>query len=392
MGLVNTAYESMHGAISDLWREYFYCNSIPNDVLLTRALKKRDSKSKNNGNDSVISNGSIIAVNDGQCAIITDNGEIKELCMFPGEYVYSKSTEPSLLCDQAIKSSFNAAMQRFAFGNTVQRDQRVYYINTKEIPGMGFGTSSPIMFRVVDNRAGIDVDIRLKLCGVFSFKIADPVLFYTSIVGNVENEYKTEQISRQLRTEFLAALNPAMSQMSARGIRYSELLLYSQDITDVCREVLKTAWQTRRGIELLEVALESVTPIEEDVQMIQQLQKNATFADARLANANMMGAQMDAMRNASSNSAGAMTGFMGMGMASMMGGMFSQQRPQYTEPPRVASQPRQPSQGVEYKQSYNRTPLEEAIDQMDDGQWTCVCGRSYSMEYDFCPKCGSKRS
>lgn len=367
MGLISTASASVRGALQDVWRDYFYVDSIPEDTLIVRAECKSNKKKKSEDDCNIISNGSVIAVNSGQCAIITYNGLIQEVCSEPGEFVYSQSTEPSMLCEGFISDTLETIKRRFTFGGNVAKEYRVYYVNTKEIMCTQFGTVNPVPFRVVDQRAGIDIDVRLKICGSFTLRVTNPVTLYQNIAGNVKESFKTEQISKQLKSEFVASLGTAVSALSQMGIRYSEVLLHANDMEVECRKILQENWEEERGIQLCNISLVSVAPLEQDIDMIQQLQRGAIFTDQRLANANMMSAQMDALRNASSNSAGAITGFMGMNMAMNNFGNYQQ-----------------PVQSQQYIQP---TPITE----MSAKEWICSCGYHVPTDFGFCPRCGCKR-
>lgn len=389
MGLMSTLHGTFAGALSDLWREFFYCDALDEDTLVAKGVKKKDKRSNNKGDDNIISNGSVVSVANGQCAIIVDNGLISDVCTEPGEYIYSKSSEPSLICGDVIRSTIRAVNERFAFAGQAPKDQRVYYVNLLEIVGMHFGTVNPIMFRVVDQRAGVDIDIRLKVCGKYSFRITNPVMFYSNVAGNVGEQYDLDRIQGQLKSEFLAALNPAFAAVSAKGIKYSELMLYSDEVAEACKEVLTKRWGECRGIEVVSIGLESVSPFEEDIEMVQELQKNATFTDARLREAGMASAQMDAMRSAAKNSAGAMTGFIGAGMAMgvpMGMGMGS---------PYMQGMPYGYQQQNYYQQPMQQRPTVDvgaATRQMSDvSTWECSCGQRVSLDFGFCPKCGNKR-
>lgn len=207
MGLIKAALGSVGGTLADQWKEYFCCDSIPNDVLALKGQKKTSKRSSNTkGSDNIITNGSGIVVSDGQCMIIVDKGRIVEVCAEPGEYTYDMSTEPSIFSGglgNGIKETFKTIGKRFAYGGEAANDQRVYYFNTKELVDNKFGTPNPVPFRVVDRNIGLDIDISVRCNGVFSYKISDPLLFYTNVCGNVQAEYTREEIDRQLKSEFL---------------------------------------------------------------------------------------------------------------------------------------------------------------------------------------------
>lgn len=402
MGLISVASSSMRGALQDIWRDYFYVDAIPEEVLVMKAHRRTNKRTKNHGDENILSNGSIISINDGQCAIITLNGKIQDICTETGEYVYNQSEEPSILCEGFVKDTFESFSRRFKFAGDSAQEYRVYYINTKEILGSTFGTASPIPFRVVDNRAGVDIDIRLKMAGSFTFKVTNPVTLYQNVTGNVLEEYRTEEISKQLRQEFLAAVTSGLSVLSSQGLRYSEIMLHANALEKEVVKVLKETWEDERGIQLCNIAFASVVPLDEDVAMIQQLQRGAAFVDPRLASANMMSAQMDAMRSAASNEAGAMTGFMGMNMA--MGQMPMYQQPYYQNPmyqqPNMYQQPFRQEQigGMGYDTSGTRgnrpsyePPHDTAIRDMSAQTWVCKCGRENPISFGFCPTCGTDR-
>ncbi|MBQ8974210.1 MAG: SPFH domain-containing protein, partial [Oscillospiraceae bacterium] len=135
MGLISAALGSVGGVLADQWKEYFYCDALGADVIAVKGQKRVSGRSSNTkGSDNVISNGSIIAVADGQCMIIVEQGKVVDLCAEPGEYRYDTSTEPSIFAGnlgQSIKDVFKNIGKRFTFGGEVPNDQRVYYFNTK---------------------------------------------------------------------------------------------------------------------------------------------------------------------------------------------------------------------------------------------------------------------
>ncbi|MBQ4505087.1 MAG: SPFH domain-containing protein, partial [Firmicutes bacterium] len=203
MGLIKAITGATGGVLADQWKEYFYCEAMDADVLVTKGKKKISKRSSNKkGDENIITNGSIIAVADGQCMIIVDQGKVVDLCAESGEYTYDQSTEPSLfdggkLAD-SIKEVFGNIGKRFTFGGEAPKDQRIYYFNTKELIGNKYGTPSAVPFRVVDHNVGLDVDISIRCFGEYSYRITNPMLFYTNICGNVEEDYTRDQLDGQL--------------------------------------------------------------------------------------------------------------------------------------------------------------------------------------------------
>ena len=374
MGLIKAITGAAGGVLADQWREYFYCDSLPANVIMRRGMKRVGSRSSNTrGNDNVITNGSVIAVADGQCMIIVDQGKVSEICAEPGEFTYDASTEPSLFygkLSETIPAVFANIGKRFTFGGEAPKDQRVYFFNTKELIGNKYGTASPVPFRVVDNNIGLDVDISIKCFGEYSYRVSNPILFYTNVCANVTTEFTREQIDGQLKSELLSHLQPAFARISEMGIRYSALPGHTLEIGNALNEVLSSKWRDLRGLEIVSFGVSSVKANEEDEAMIKELQRNAVFRNPNMAGAHLVGAQAAAMQAAAANKGGmgAMGAFMGMNMASNAGGMNAQQL--------FAMGQQQPQQ-----------PRQQAA--APAGGWKCACGTTATG--NFCPNCGAKK-
>lgn len=379
MGLIKAALGAAGGVMADQWKEFFYCEAIPADVLVVKGKKKATGRSSNTKGDDniIITNGSVIAVANGQCMLIVEQGKVVDMCAEPGEYTYDMSTEPSLFTGdlgESIKGVFQNIGKRFTFGGEAPKDQRIYYFNTKELTGNKYGTPSPVPFRVVDQRAGIDIDIAIRCFGEYSIRLKNPMLFYTNVCGNVSEDFKTEQIAGQMKTELLTALQPAFAKISEMGIRYSALPGHTLELAVALNEQLSSRWRDLRGMEIVSFGVSSVKANEEDEQMIKELQRNAAFMDPTRAAAHLVGAQASAMQSAASNpNAGPAMAFMGMGMAGQMGGMNAQNLYQMG-----AQQQAQPAPAPV------PTPPPAAPG------WTCACGQS-GITGSFCPNCGSKK-
>ena len=384
MGLIQAGLGAAGGVLADQWKEFFYCDALPKDVLVVKGQKKIGNKSSNkNGNDNIISNGSGIAVADGQCMIIVDQGKIVEICAEPGEFTWDASSEPSIFSGnlgQSIEATFKAIGKRFTYGGDTGTDQRVYYFNTKEIIDNKFGTPNPVPFRVVDKNIGLDIDVSVRCSGVYSYRITDPILFYTNVCGNVENAYNRSEIEGQLKPEFISALQPAFAKLSAMEMRPSELPAHTEEIAAAMNEALTQKWAETRGISVVSVAVGTVTLPDEDAQMIKDAQKSAILRDPNMAAAQLAGAQADAMRAAASNSAGAMTGFMGMGMAQQAGGMNAQQL-------FAMGQQQQAAQAAQAQAAQPAQPAQPAAGAANG--WTCSCGAVNKGK--FCSECGSPK-
>ena len=371
MGLIKAGIGALGGTLADQWKEFFYCEAMPKEVLVTKGQKRITSRSSNTkGNDNIISNGSGIAVADGQCMIIVDQGKVVEVCAEPGEFTYDSSSEPSIFAGklgESIIATFKTIGKRFTYGGDTGKDQRVYYFNTKELIDNKFGTPNPIPFRVVDSKIGLDVDVSVRCSGVYSYKIADPILFYTNVCGNVEKEYTRDELDSQLKTEFVSALQPAFGHLSELELRPNQIVTHNTDLENAMNDALSTKWGELRGLKVVSIALGSVTLPDEDADMIKQAQRAAIMRDPTMAAATLVGAQADAMKAAASNEAGAMTGFMGLGMAMNAGGGAGAAQNLFAMGQQQQQQQAAPA----------------------PGGWTCACGAS--VNGNFCPNCGAKK-
>lgn len=379
MGLIKAAFGSLGGVMAEQWKEYFYCEAMEKDVLVVKGMKRAGGNSSNTHvQDNIISNGSTIAVADGQCMIIVDQGKVVDICAEPGEYTYDMSTEPSLFSgslSETIPQIFSNIGKRFTYGGEPPKDQRVYYVNTKELLGNKYGTAHPVPFRIVDKNIGLDMDVSVKCFGEYSYRITNPILFYTNVCGNVPDVYFRDEIDSQLKSELLTALQPAFARISEMGIRYSALPGHTMELADAINKVLSAKWRDTRGIEIASIGVSSIKASDEDEAMIKELQRNATFRDPTMAAAHLVGAQAASMQAAAKNEGGmgAMGAFMGMNMAGNAGGMNPQSLFAMGQAQQQAQQQTQPA----------------AQPQPAADSWKCACGNTVSGK--FCPECGAKK-
>ena len=368
MGLIKAAVSAVSGVFSDQWLEFFSCDAMDADTLVVRGTKITSRRSSNRkGSDNVISDGSGIAVADGQCMLIVEQGQVIEFCAEPGQYTYNSSTEPSIFTGglgDSIELSLRNIGRRFAHGGDAGHDQRVYYINTKEIMDNKFGTANPFMFRVVDSRIGLDKDVSIRCNGIYSYKITNPVAFYTEVCGNVSDRFERSDIDAQLKTEFISALQPAFAKLSALELRPSQIPAHAAELEQAMNETLTNKWGEKRGISVVSVALNPITLKDEDMKKIQQFQDSAILRDPSMAAATIVEAQTEAMKAAASNKVGAALGFMGMNMATQAGGLNAQTL-------------------------YQMGQQSQVTQQSPTGGWTCSCGCQNTG--NFCSNCGSPK-
>lgn len=390
MGLIKAIGGSINGILADQWKEYFYCNALEDEVLVTKGRKRTTSKfgTKNDGNDNLITNGSVVAVNEGQCMIIVDQGQVVEFCAEAGEFLYDTSTEPSFLHGDLganIGNTVKQFLNRASFGGDTGKDQRVYFFNTKEIKDNKYGTPQPIPFRVVDNNIGLDMDVDVRCNGTYSYQIFDPVLFYTNVCGNVADEYRREDLDGMLKAEIVTALQPVLATISDMGIRYNQVTKYTKELVDTMNNELDEKWGKLRGIRIVSFNISPLKLSPEDEAAIKELQRTAVLRNPNMAAATLVGAQAEAMKSAASNTAtGPMMAFAGMNMANMAGGMDAnslfamgqQQQPQ--TPPPTTPAPAAPVPPA---------PVAPAAPAADS--WTCSCGATNTG--NFCMECGGKK-
>ena len=389
VGAVSAIGGALGGTLADQWKEFFYCDALDADTMIVKGQKRAGKRSSNTkGTDNIITKGSVISVADGQCMIIVDNGKVAELCAEPGEFVYDSSTEPSIFAGKlgrGIIDTFKEIGRRFTFGGEPPKDQRVYYINTKELVGNKYGTASPVPFRVVDQRARLDMDIGIRCFGEYSFHIADPILFYTNVCANVTESYKRDALESQLRTELLTALQPAFARLSEKGIRYSALPGHTAELAEFLNQELSAKWRKLRGLEIVSFGISSLKADEDDEKKIKQMQEMAAYTDPTMAAARLVGAQANAMETAAGNTNGAVNAFMGMGMAGQAGGVNAQNLFAMG-----AQQKAQAADSAGASGSASASSGAGGTVQNVGGAWKCPkCGAS--AKGNFCTECGTPK-
>ena len=370
MGLIKAVMGAVGGALADQWKEFFYCDALDNDTLMVKGQKRTGTRSSNTkGANNVISNGSGIMVANGQCMIIVEQGKVVEVCAEPGEYTYDVSSEPSIFCGnlgESIKATFQNIGNRFTYGGDTGKDQRVYYFNMKEITDNKFGTANPVWFRVVDQRIHLDKDIEIRCNGIYSYRITNPLLFYSNVGGNVSDRYERSEIDSQLKTEFVNALQPAFAKIADLGIRPNQIPAHSMEIGDAMNEVLTKKWSELRGISIVSVAFNPITMNPEDAEVIKRAQDASMYTNPSMMAATLGMAQAEAMKTAAGNPNGAMMGFVGMNMVS--------------------------GENVQRLYEQGNMVRWQQMKQSSSGQecsWVCGCG---AVNYGkFCMNCGGQK-
>ena len=394
MGLIQAFAGSVSGELANQWKELFVCDSLDNSVLLKRADHKVSGRSTNTkGDQDIITKDSVVIVNEGQCALLVDNGQIIDVAAEAGAYSWEDNGSASIFAGN-FAEVFKEFGRRFAFGGEKPMQQRVYFVNTKEIIGLKFGTPSPILFRILDQNIGLDMDTNLKCNGNYSIRVTDPTQLYVTLAGNVKNEYTIEDVQDQLRATFIQSLQPALGKLSAMGIRPSGIPSYTKEISEAMADELDHDWTEKFGLAITSVQILSTTIPEEDAATLKELQKTGALRSQAMAGATLVQAQAEAMKAAASNENGAAMGFFGMNMAMQAGGANAadllsagaqQGQPMQGQPMQgqpMQGQPAQPQQFNEVQQPQATQPA--------GNRWFCPnCGNENFG--NFCVNCGTKR-
>lgn len=381
-GALNAGLGAAGNVLANQWKEFIYCDSIPDDTLMVKGRKQVSGKSSNTkGEDNVITNGSGIVVNDGQCMIIVENGKVVEVCAEPGKFTYDTSLAPSIFAGsfgQSLIDSFKMLGQQFTYGGQAGNDQRVYYFNTKVIMGNKYGTPAPVPFRLVDSKIFLDLDITIRLNAIYSYRLVDPLLFYTKIAGNVNDTFKAADIEQQLKSEISGKLNTALGKLSAMEIRYNELPLHTEEMSEALKEQLHQKWVVEKGIELVSFDVNSANTTEENEKLIRDAQAEARYQHAGLGAAALTAAQAQALKDAAKNPNGAANAMFGVGMigGGMNGGIGNTINALYAQ----AGQEQAAAQQVAAQQQAAAAAA---------NMWKCECGKD--NDGNFCTACGKPK-
>ena len=392
MGLIKAAFSAGTSTLADQWLEYIYCERMDDNVLMRKGVSKR-AGSNTKGTENIITNGSKIVVSDDQFLIVVVDGKIVDFTAEPGQYVFDQGTEPSMFYGgfgQGLIESFKKFGERFVAGGLAPHDGRVYFVNTRLIKGNKFGTSTPIPFR--DSEFGMTVDIRCY--GEYVMKVTDPLAFYHSYGGNIEEDYVIdEEFKDTFLADFLQALQPALAKVAMQRVSYDMLPGAVNEISAAVKECLEGTWGSQ-GINVERVSIASATPTTESAEMIKDAQGDRLYAmNPAMQGARANAAASEALKTAAGNEAGTMTGFMGMGMLNQGGSMFganmsaeSQSRNQMTEMNVFGGGIQTPT--VEEKEEVK--PLEEEKTVVEETGVKCPnCGNLITA--NFCTECGTKK-
>ncbi len=344
MGILKAVVGAVHSVKEEMWREFFYCDNMPDDTLLLRAEKRVSKYSTNTRkDDNMLTNGSILSVADGQCVLVVKQGKIIDFCDEPGEHVFEDPEQ------KGLKGFFREVGKRVAFGGgDIQPTiYRVYYLNTKELTGLSFQAKNAVNYRVRDEHTGLDLDSAVRLSGRFSFRISDPVKLYKGIIGNVRDRFTREDLMAHIRTSMGQDLQPALARLSAHGIRPYELSTHVEELCEAVRAQMNAGWCGAHGLELVSVAFDSCAPA--DGGLVHSSQHAAMLTDPTMAAAVLTQAAAEALPAAAANGT------------------------------RTA-----PVTAAVLTQDASEVPVKP-----DRSPWICACGQQNNSP--FCRNCGTKR-
>ena len=375
MGIIRALKETVGGSFADQWLEVIEPEDMGDQTVMTRGICTGKGSNKK-GSRNVISNGSVIHVYEGQFMMLMDGGKIVDYSAEPGYFTVDNSSMPSMFggnLDEVIRNSFD----RFRFGGTTPTAQKVYYLNLQEIKGIKFGTRNPINY--FDNF--YNAELFLRAHGTYSIKITDPIRFYVEAIPKNREQVEIKDINEQYLYEFLDALQSSINQMSADGVRISYVSSKSRELSKYMADTLDEDWRQNRGIEIQSVGIASVSYDEESQKLINMRNQGAMLGDPMVREGYVQGAFARGMEAAGKNPGGSTVGFMGMNMASQMGGTMA------SSMSAANVQQMQMNQAARQAEEEKKAKEKEATREKDS--WICSCGHENTGK--FCSECGQPR-
>lgn len=388
MGLIKAAAGAIGSTMHDQWKEAIRCEDMSDGILM---MKKTTET-------GVITNKSTIIVAPGQCAIIYDNGRVIDATAEEGLYTFDSSSSPSFFAGQ-FGAVFKEMWQRFTYDGATAKQQAVFFFNIKEIMDNKFGTPAPIPFQdwshPIPNQMTNTITplrVEIKCFGTYTFRIANPALFMEKIAGTA-NVYRKEELVEQMRKEVMAVFQNVTNELgnSEHKVPVLEMPSQTDEIKQMMDEKVFDQNIRERGLEIVGFAVESVTLDDESERKIDdyELSSNSYMQQGK-----MVGAYSNAVEAAAKNEAGAMNGFMGIGMMNMstggvmqgaVQGPWNQQNMQNsTIDLSKEKQPVQPQAQVQEQ------PAQEKSAEVQEN-WKCECGHENVAGAKFCNECGKPK-
>ena len=381
MGIIRAVTDAVSGALADQWMEVIEPDQMSDRTVFTAGVQMRQGERNSNTKrtSAVVSNGSVIHVYPNQFMLLVDGGKIVDYTAEEGYYTVNNSSEPSLFngdLGDSVKESFN----RVRFGGTTPYAQKVFYVNLQEIKGIKFGTTNPVNYF----DSFYNSELFLRAFGTYSIKVVDPIKFYTEAIPKNAEHVDISDINEQYLSEFLGALQAAINQMSADGVRISHVTSKNMELSRYMADILDDDWKDLRGMEVVSVGLAGLSYSEESQKLINMRNQGAMLSDPNVREGYVQGSVARGLEAAGSNSAGSMAGFMGMGLGMNAGGSFVGAASQANQAQREAAAARPAAPAEPADAPKQEAPAASAED------WTCECG-SKNHGGKFCPNCGKAR-
>lgn len=366
MGIIKAATSTIGGGLADQWLEVIEPDNMSDSTVMTKGVnvRRNDKRGANRkGTEDVITDGSVIHVYPNMMMLLVDGGRIIDYTAEEGYYTVKNELAPSML-NGSLKDAISETFDRFKFGGVTPQKQQVFYINLQEIKGIRFGTSSPLNY--FDNF--YNAELFLRAHGNYSLRITDPILFYTNAIPKNKSQVDINDINEQYLAEFLTALQTAINKMSADGERISYVPSKSMELSKYMGTVLDDSWRELRGMEIVSVAVASISYTDDSVKLINMRNQGAMLGDPSIREGYVQGSVARGMESAGSNAAGATTGFVGMGMGMNAGGGYLNQA----------------------SQNNQQQMQQQASAQHNADHWDCPqCGTSNTGK--FCSNCGTPK-
>lgn len=363
MGLIKALVGAAFSTVADTWKDYIYCDSLDNNVLVKKGQHKFQPGNIKYGNENVITEGSCIAVNEGQFLILVENGKIIDYTAEPGGYIWNSDAESSFFdgsFGEGLRNTVASFSERLQFGGIASNDQRAYFVNTKEILNNRFGFGK-VPFR--DHE--FNLTILLQGYGNYSYRINDPIRFFFHVASNVQNEYTTENLSAQLRAELQGCILPVIGGMADVVTSYDQIVTNTPQMVELLNGELSKLWLENRGIEVSSISFANILPDDESVEKIRDLQESRVYSENKtMLGARVVAAKANAMEDAANNPSGSANAFMGVNMAAA-------------------------SQQVDVDSLLNSDSEKPVAAETNEDVWVCECGEHNTTK--FCPECGRKK-
>lgn len=381
MGIIKAAADLVKGNLGDQWLEVYEAEKMGDQTVFTRGVQIRRGQNTK-GTDNTVSNGSVVHVYDNQFMILVDGGKIVDYTAEPGYYTINNSALPSMLNGQ-FGDSLSEAFKRFKYGGQTPTKQKVYFINLQEIKGIKFGTRQPVNYF----DSFYNAELFLRAHGTYSIKITNPLRFYAEAIPKNTDHVEIDEINEQYLSEFLEALQSAINQMSADGIRISFVSSKARELGKYMAGILDEEWNQMRGMEVQAVGI-SISYNEESQKLINLRNEGAMLSDPTIREGYVQAAAARGLEAAGSNANGAMAGFMGMGMAGNIGGSIvgnasSVNMAQMQMNQQAQNNMNQMNMGMG---QMNQSNMEVQPQPQQAAGWTCSCGQVNSGK--FCSNCG----